>query len=171
MKQLAEHSLAADQRWKSSNDDGLWASPYTLKSGETQHHSLGHSQIWVTLLDMEWQIRSQQAEQQQVPKDWKLVTGHSLPSSDIPVQRFIRNGDAEMVTYVPAMADRPTVIRPYQPLTIAADGHCVIYVGTALWMNVCIGPNRVLVASIPLSEPSLTWVGSNTMEGELCYSA
>jgi len=79
MKQPAERALAADQRWKSSNDDGLWASPYTLKSGETQHHSLGHS----------------------------------LPSSDIPVQHFIRNNDAEMVTYVPAMADRPTVIRPY----------------------------------------------------------
>ncbi|WP_198147052.1 hypothetical protein [Marinobacter psychrophilus] len=171
LKHSPQHSAAADQRWKSSSDDGLWASPYTLKSGETQHHSLGHSQIWVTLLDMEWQIRSQQEEQQQVPKDWKLVTGHSLPSSDIPVQRFIRNGDAEMVTYVPAMADRPTVIRPYQPLTIAAEGQCIIYVGTALWMNVCIGPKQLLVASIPLSEPSLTWVGSNTMEGELCYSA
>lgn len=171
MKQPIESAPAADQRWKSSNNDGLWASPYTLKSGATQHHSLGHAQIWITLLDMEWQIRSQQADQQQVSNDWKLITGYSLPSADLPVQRFIRVKDDAMITFIPAMAGRPTVIRPHQPMTIAAESQCIIYVGTALWMKACIGPKQVLVADIALSEPSLTWVGSNTMVGELCYSA
>ncbi len=171
MKQRVARSLAEDQRWHSRNDDGLWASTYIMNSGETQHHCLGHSQIWITLLDMEWQVRSQQAEQQQVPIDWKLVTGHSLPSSDVAVQRFVRHNDNAMVTFIPAMASRPTVIRPFQPLTIAAGAQCTIYVGTALWMTVCVGPKRVMVADIPLSEPALTWVGRNTMEGELCYSA
>ena len=171
MKPPVERSLAADQRWHSRNDDGLWASSYIMNSGETQHHCLGHSQIWITLLDMEWQVRFQQAAQQQVPIDWKLVVGHSLPSSDIPVQRFIRTKDDSQITFIPAMANRPTVIRPFQPLTIAAEGQCTIYVGTALWMTVCVGPKQVMVADISLSEPALTWVGRNTMEGELCYSA
>ena len=151
--------------------DGVWAQPYSLASGQTQYHQLGHVRLWVTLLDLEWQIRSDALEPGADLAGWMETIGHTLPAATIPVQRFIRKDQSSTVTFVPAVANRPTVIRPYQPLTIPAGGRCTIYVGTPVWMKVCVGENQSLLTEIPLALPSLTWVGKNTMEGELCYSS
>ncbi|MBW4935723.1 hypothetical protein [Marinobacter sp. F4206] len=151
--------------------DGVWAKPYNLASGQTQSHQLGQVRLWVTLLDKEWQVRSQTMEPDTDPVTWTETISHTLPSSDVPLQRFIRSGEAETVTFIPAVAALPTVIRPYQSLTIPAGGRCVIYVGTVVWMKVCVGDQQTVLTEIPLGAPSLTWVGRNTMEGELCYSS
>ena len=152
--------------------NGVWAQPYTLASGETQYHELGHVQLWVTLLDLEWQIRVRSIQAEGDPFDWTERVGHVLPAQDVPLQRFIRSDRGTgTVTFVPALADRPTGIRPFQPLTIPAGHRCVIYVGTMVWMKVCAGPARTVLTEIPLSTPLMTWVGRNTMEGELCYTS
>ncbi|MBW0148819.1 hypothetical protein [Marinobacter arenosus] len=151
--------------------DGVWAQPYHLASGQTQYHQLGQVRLWVTLLDQEWQVRSQTMEPDTDPVTWTETIGHTLPSSEVTLQRFIRSGDSGTVTFIPAVAALPTVIRPYQSLTIPADGRCVIYVGTVLWMKICVGEAQTLLTEVPLGIPSLTWVGGNTMEGELCYSS
>ncbi|HTN32998.1 MAG TPA: hypothetical protein VL091_03235 [Marinobacter sp.] len=154
-----------------SRRDGAWARPYTLVSGHTQFHQLGRVRLWVTLLDMEWQVRSETIETESDPVGWIESISHTLPSTTVPLQRFIRSGTADTVTFIPAMAPKPTVVRPYQPLTIPAGEQCVIYVGTLIWMKVCTGEAQSVLTEVPLSVPSLTWVGRNTMEGELCYSS
>ncbi|WP_246166810.1 hypothetical protein [Marinobacter salinexigens] len=150
---------------------GVWNQPYTLDSGQTQFHQLGHVRLWVTLLDLEWQIRSETLMLDTDPVSWTETISHTLPSADIPLQRFIRPDATGAVTFVPALAPRPTVIRPYQPLTIPAGARCVIYVGTLVWMKICSGNPRTTLTEIPLAPSSMTWVGRNTMEGELCYSS
>lgn len=154
-----------------SRRDGVWAKPYALASGQTQFHQLGHIRLWVTLLDLEWQVRVEALALDSDPTGWTEAIGHTLPSSSVPVQRFIRERSASMVTFLPALASRPTVIRPFQPLTIPAGGRCTIYVGTLVWMKVCVGEKQAVLTEIPLASPSLTWVGRNTMEGELCYAS
>ncbi|HLV78042.1 MAG TPA: hypothetical protein VKY53_08980 [Marinobacter sp.] len=153
--------------------DGVWAHPYQLASGQTQQHQLGHTHLWLTLLDREWQVRFQVQKPVSTadPVTWYETVGHSLPSQDIPIQRFIRSGDNGMVRFFPAMGNLPTVIRPSQPLTVAAGGRCVLYVGTTLWMKVCVGDQRTELTEVPLAIPSRTWLGRNTMEGELCYAS
>lgn len=154
-----------------SPSEGAWAHPYQLESGQTQQHQLGHARVWITLLDQEWQIREQKLDTGADPLQWQQQLGHTLPSTDIPVQRFVRMNDNGVVRFYPAMADRPTVIRPYQPLTIPAGGRCLLYVGTSLWMKVAVGAAETELASIALAIPSMTWLGRNTMEGELCYAS
>lgn len=151
--------------------DGIWAQSYTLDSGQTQFHQLGHVRLWVTLLDLEWQIRHETLDLDTDPVSWTETVGHALPSADVPLQRFIRTGSTGEVRFVPALAPLPTVIRPYQPLTIPAGGRCVIYVGTLVWMKVFAGGSDTMLTEIPLAESSMTWVGRNTMEGELCYAS
>lgn len=151
--------------------DGDWDQPYALESGQTQYHELSHTRLWVTRLDKEWQVRSERIASDIDRIRWEETVGHVLPSSDIPVQRFILPDDGNQVVYLPAMARLPTVIRPYQPLTIPAEGECTIYVGTLVWMRICVGKKRTMVVELPLAEPSLTWVGRTTMEGDLCYTA
>lgn len=154
-----------------SRRDGAWAQPYELESGQTQHHKLGHVRLWVTLLDKEWQVRSDIRETGSDLVGWTESVGHKLPATSVSLQRFIREGGESTVTFIPAVANLPTVIRPYQPLTIPAGGRCTIYVGTVVWMKICSGPTQTVLSELPLAEPSLTWVGRNTMEGELCYSS
>lgn len=154
--------------------EGVWAHPYHLTSGQTQQHQLGHVRLWITLLDQEWQIREERLMVDGAgtdPLEWQETLGHTLPSAEIPVQRFIRTADNGVVQFYPAMAGLPTVIRPFQPLTIPAGGRCLLYVGTALWMKVCVGQENTELTEIPLAAPSMTWLGRNTMEGELCYAS
>ncbi|MGC8121330.1 hypothetical protein [Marinobacter sp. VGCF2001] len=151
--------------------EGIWAHPYHLVSGQTQHHQLGRARVWITLLDQEWQIREQQLDTHSDTLNWQETLGHTLPSADLPVQRFFRMEDGGVVRFNPAMAGLPTVIRPFQPLTIPAGGRCLLYVGTSLWMKVCVGDNQTELTEIPLAVPSMTWLGRNTMEGELCYAS
>ena len=88
--------------------DGVWAQPYSLASGQTQHHQLGHIRLWVTLLDQEWQIRSETLELDTDPASWTETIGHTLPSASVPLQRFIRENQSSTVTFLPALANMPT---------------------------------------------------------------
>jgi hypothetical protein len=155
-----------------SQRDGVWAHRYQLASGQTQRHQLGQIRLWVTLLDMEWQVRHESLPADADPLTWHETVGHCQPSSDLPLQRFIRPAnDQNLVQYLPAMAQLPTVIRPYQPLTIPAGGRCVLYVGTSLWMQVLLGEQQQVLTELPLATPSKTWLGANTMQGEICYAS
>ncbi|GHD52571.1 hypothetical protein SAMN05216429_106111 [Marinobacter persicus] len=155
-----------------SQRDGVWAHPYQLASGQTQRHQLGHVRLWVTLLDMEWQVRHETLTPDADPLNWYETVDHFLPTSDTPLERFIRTpDDPGKVCYLPAMASLPTVIRPYQPLTIPAGGQCLLYVGTTLWLQVSVGQRPGVLTELPLASMSKTWLGANTMTGELCYAS
>ena len=151
--------------------DGHWATPYTLEPGQTQYHELSHTRVWVTLLEQEWQIRYQRMPDEDSHERWLQRMTNTLPDADMAAQRFVRNDDGNQVRYLPAMSSLATVIRPHQPLTIPADSECTIYVGTLLWMRIHAGTGGTHLMELPLADPSLTWVGRTTMEGELCYSA
>lgn len=156
---------------KTTFSDGRWNQSYSLSSGQTQLHELSQTRLWVTLLDNEWQVRSERIMAETDRVRWTQAISHVLPGGDVQLQRFIRPDEGNTVTYLPVLANRPTVIRPYQPLTIPAAGECTIYVGTLVWMRVCVGNARIALVEMPLAEPSLTWVGRSTMSGDLCYSA
>lgn len=151
--------------------DGGWSTPYTFNSGDTQYHELAQLKLWVTMLDKEWQVRVDRSGSEPDRMRWTQTVSHMLPGSGVPLQRLMRPEGSNTVTCLPIMAKLPTVIRPYQPLTILAGGECIIYVGTVVWMRVCVGQQRQQLMEIPLSDPSLTWVGPSTMEGDLCYMA
>jgi len=155
-----------------SQRDGVWAHPYQLACGQSQRHQLGQKRVWVTLLDMEWQVREQTLPASADPLTWHETQEQALPENDDSLQRFIRPADDHgQVAYLPATAPLPTVIQPYQPLTIPAGSRCVLYVGTTLWMQVCVGEARLRLTELPLATLSRTWLGTNTMEGEVCYAS
>ena len=155
-----------------SQRDGVWAHPYQLACGQTQCHQLGHIRLWVSLQDMEWQVRHELLAPGADPLTWHETLADDLPATDAFLQRFIRPGnDQGVVRYQPAMAALPTVIRPYQPLTIPAGGRCVLYVGTSLWLQIFVGEQSQAMTELPLATPSKTWLGANTMEGQICYAS
>lgn len=152
-------------------EDGEWARPYAISAGETHYHELSHTQVWVSLLDQEWQVRYRRMAEDDDQDRWLQSVGQQVPDEDLSEQRFVRPDSGNQVTYLPVMSRLAMVIRPYQPLTIPADSECTIYVGTLLWMRIEVGDKSTRLLELPLADPMMTWVGRNTMEGELCYSA
>jgi hypothetical protein len=152
-------------------EDGQWAQPYLLEPGQTHYHELSHTQVWVTLREQEWQVRYQRMVEDESQDCWLQTISHEAPAENLSEQRFVRPDSGNQVTYMPVMSRLAMVIRPYQPLTIAANSECTIYVGTLLWMRIQVGEKNTRLLELPLADPMMTWVGRNTMEGELCYSA
>ncbi|MDI9246178.1 hypothetical protein [Marinobacter sp. CHS3-4] len=152
-------------------EDGQWATAYNLNPGETHYHELSHTQVWVSCLDQEWQVRFRRMAEDDDQERWLQTVTDTAPNPDLAVQRFVRPGAGHEVVYQPVMSRLAMVIRPYQPLTIPADTECTIYVGTLLWMRILVGNKQTQLLELPLADPMMTWVGRNTMEGELCYSA
>lgn len=151
--------------------DGQWATPYTLEPGQTQYHELSHTRVWITLLEQEWQIRYQRMAEDDDQQRWLQQVIEASHDAELNVQRFVRPDNGNQVQFLPAMSSLATVIRPFQPLTIPAASECMIYVGTLLWMRIQVGNKGTHLMDLPLADPSLTWVGRTTMEGELCYAA
>lgn len=156
---------------KVTGSDGQWDHPYELQPGQTQSHELSQSRVWVTLLDTEWQVRSEASPQEDDRDIWSQAIGPVDHSDEVKPQRFIHPGPGDSVTYLPALANLPTVIRPYQPLTIPPKGECTVYVGTVTWLRILVGDKRHELIELPLTEPARTWVGPSTMDGEVCYTA
>lgn len=152
-------------------DHGRWGHGYELQSGQTHYHELSHTRVWVTLLDQEWQLRHEPMPGSEDQENWSQQIGWSLPRSEVTVQRFIRPDSGNQVYYLPVMADRPTVVRPSLPLTLPAFTECTIYVGTLVTMSIQVGEARTPLLDLPLAQPSLTWLGRDAMEGDLCYAA
>lgn len=154
-----------------SMDDGQWVQPYTLSPGHTHYHELSHTQVWVSLLEREWHVRYRRVDEDDDQVRWLQTVSADAPDAGIPEQRFVRPDSGTQITYVPVMSRLAMVIRPYKPLTIPARSECTIYVGTLLWMRIQVGDANTQLLELPLADPMMTWVGRNTMEGELCFSA
>ncbi|WP_148861885.1 hypothetical protein [Marinobacter fonticola] len=150
---------------------GRWHHAYQLESGQTQKHELSETRFWVTLLDSEWQVRWERNAGETDKTEWCQSISHVLPSSEVNTMRFVRPDEGDTVMFMPALADRPTMIRPYQPLTIPAGRECTIYVASLVWMRILVGHTQTQLLEMPLAEPSLTWVGRSTMDGDLCYTS
>lgn len=70
---------------------------------------------------------------------------------------------------VPSMADRNLVARPSQPITIPGGRKPCFYVSLPLMYQLFIGTSRRPVYEFLMGSLPLTWFGSNTRRGELCY--
>jgi hypothetical protein len=60
------------------------------------------------------------------------------------------------------------ITKPEHPISILPRQKLTIYVGTPLWVRLLADEP---LGELPLQPPKLTWWGTNTREGELCYAS
>ncbi|MDX1590079.1 MAG: hypothetical protein R3296_14185 [Oleiphilaceae bacterium] len=149
---------------------GQWCQTLTLQPGQTLVNELSGLHLSVTLLDHEWQLRTERVDRDVEDSHWHQRISHETLPDDSSLQRFIRSREAPRLTFRPALADRSMVIRPYNTLQMGPDASCTIYLSTVLWLQVLVGDAQRLLTEIPIMPPSSTWMGPNTMEGEICYA-
>src|SRR6056297_3208035 len=83
-RKQAAMTRKADSR--QTMDDGQWATPYNLNPGETHYHELSHTQVWVSCLDQEWQVRFQRMPEDENQDRWLQTVSDAAPNPDLAVQ-------------------------------------------------------------------------------------
>lgn len=98
-----------------------------------------------------------------------LAVVKSLPKN-VPLQERIYLGEEEDVALQLQLADKPYQVKADTPIKIGPKGRLVLYVSTPLWVQVKSLESQAVIREYPAVIPRLSWVGSNTTEGSLCYS-
>ncbi|MFO7788375.1 MAG: hypothetical protein R6W87_11520 [Halospina sp.] len=147
-----------------------WGEAVALASGQTLCNGLSDLTLAVTLLDHEWQVRVARHPSPGEEAGWRQWLESGVPDHDEGLERFARGGEAETLTLRPALADRPLVIRPNHPLHLPPGTDTTIYMSTLLWLQLVVGDDRMLM-EVPVHRPSWTWMGADTMGGEVCYAS
>lgn len=150
---------------------GAWAQPLTLAPGQTLRNELAGLRLWVTLLEREWQVRFERTNGTGEAREWRQSVSFVVPGSETHLTRYVRRDDADTLRLMPALADLSMVIRPYHPFYIPAESDCTIFLSTPTWMRILVSERNDQLLELPVTVPSMTWVGKTTMDGELCYAS
>ncbi len=154
-----------------SHVDSGWWGEFQLDMGQTYHLAMGGFQLAITRLLHEWQIRHVRQEEQADSGQWQSEINFSLPGRDWALERISLNRSGGGLRLWPVLADKPVVIRPYHPLWLPPGESATIFVSSILSVQVQIdSPRAPFTRDIPVQLASETWMGPNTMDGELCYA-
>ncbi|MFQ3620797.1 MAG: hypothetical protein SNJ78_07615 [Spirochaetales bacterium] len=149
----------------------IW-NPYPLEVGKCIRLSLGDTELWVERYDIEWHvhvgINTSEVTLPQisdVPKDQK-------PQTTDWKHFLVRN--APCFYPVPAIPDRPLVVKPDRLLVILPGEVGQFFITFPLWLRFSVGPigkaiKPRLLFETPLFRMKSTWFG-DPISGELCYS-
>lgn len=89
---------------------------------------------------------------------------------NLELKRWVVGENSNEIVFLPAMPDRPVVVRPEVPLKIPQGMKAVFFVSIPLWAQISVNNSHHFVVCL---EPSVIlsniWFG-DTVSGELCYS-
>jgi len=86
------------------------------------------------------------------------------------VKRFGMGATQSGINVVPALADRPVVIRTDVPFHLLPRQEITFYISAPLWFSIETGEPAFNLADFPIHRPSDTWFGPSPKEGEYCYA-
>jgi len=127
--------------------------------------------LWVTRLKNEWRVASlnrNDADDRTIEID---IPSQECMPNNVETLRFGGKETGQSIRIIPALADRPVVIRPEMPFYLPSGEEVTIFVSTPLWLNLCVAPHFRKLISIPTLRLSDSWFGVDPTEGELCYAA
>ena len=136
---------------------------HPFDSGEALHVRFGALDVRVSRQEGEWHVAhaysreededetSDQADQPGTPKSARWVAGE---------------GDST-ARLLPAMPDRPVVVRPEFPVNLPGGMAMTLFVGVPLWLAIEAEGARLI--DLPSVRLSNTWFGT-PVEGALCYA-
>lgn len=156
-----------------------WWGAFELDEGQGGHWQVGPCSLWLYRTAHEWRVLSQSG-------DDPLAAGSrvAVPAADEAVREALQAAGEDWtvsrysfrqtdpgIVLRPALADRPVIVRPENPLFIPAGEEVTLYVSTPLWVQIERADAAKLLHEQPAYRPSDTWFGPSTREGELCYAS
>lgn len=169
-----------------SNAEPWWGEA-TIASGEGGFWQVGPRGVAIVRTDREWRVqhgilpafadtgRAGQdpvdASGREVPMDAETVRAVAEHLESPATTRHGFRASADLLHVQPALADRPIVVQPDDPLMVPAGEAITLYVSTPLWVRIAVGPDATTLQEFPSRRLSDTWFGPNTRHGDLCYAA
>jgi hypothetical protein len=147
----------------------FWTSHHIPKMN-IGHWKIGPLELWIRRFENEWRIYSRSLENPYLKDIIVQIPSSENHPPNITVHRFGVHETTDVLSFQPVLADRSIVVRPEKPFHIPAKEEVPIYVMHSVWLKINYGTNAINLTKIPIYRPSDTWFGSNTIDGELCYS-
>ncbi len=148
-----------------------WWGSFDLEEGQCRHWHIGPLDLWIERRPMEWRLAHVSQDDPTVPLT--AFHGPGECGESPPEATLVRFGSqrfGESLRLMPALADRPIITRPDEPLRLLPGHHIHLYISTPAWVRIEIGDPPSPLLDIPSLRPSDTWFGPSTHEGELCYA-
>jgi len=145
----------------------IWKS-FPLEQDTCYQWQIGVLQIFILHSGDEWEVGFKRGEES--PDEG---SGAGIPTErpdDAEWRRWVTGISGNTAVFSPRMPDKPVVVRPEKPLTIAAGAKAGFAVEIPLWVHISAGADTgIPLFEEPVSVLSNTWFGDPT-SGELCYS-
>jgi hypothetical protein len=93
------------------------------------------------------------------------------PLDEVEEQRFTFAETADPLRVEAALADRPIIATPEDPLCVLPGEAAVAYLTTPLWCRVSVGEPARAILDVATWRPQDTWFGPSTREGEFGYAS
>ncbi|HET7650349.1 MAG TPA: hypothetical protein VFL15_06585 [Gammaproteobacteria bacterium] len=133
---------------------------------------IGPLEIWAQHMAGEWRLAWRSGEELMQPvARVELDVPIRQPEPGMQICRFSMRETGKPLWLLPALADRPVVVRPETALSIPSGEEVTLFVSTTLWVAVYANPQAPMLIEMPSLRPSDTWFGPNTRQGELCYAS
>jgi hypothetical protein len=151
-----------------------WTAEYPLELGRALRVRLGPLELRVSRRARELRVSSLNDPNQLArAPEVEQVSSEDEPSAPSPPSNTWRFGFTEepsRLRFAPALADRPVIIRPEEPLTLLPGEEVRAYVSSPVWLCLLVGEARRLLLELPSHRPSDTWFGPLDENGQLCYA-
>ncbi|MBW7996444.1 MAG: hypothetical protein FVQ81_07750 [Candidatus Glassbacteria bacterium] len=150
-----------------------WWGGFNLEQGGSGCWRIGPGTFRIERMSHEWRVVYHRGED---PQETALSVEIPSPDGclagdDDDVTRIGTGGTQDSITVMPALADKPVVVRPEKPFYLMPGEGVTMYVATPLWFQLYRGKSSTRLYDQPVYLPSLTWFGPSTTEGELCYAS
>jgi len=93
-----------------------------------------------------------------------------LPEHIEVKEKIYLSGNAASPVITFQLADMSYQVNPAADVKLAPKSRLVLYVSTPLWLQLKLPDNDKVLTEYPTVIPRLSWVGTNTTDGSLCYS-
>lgn len=154
---------------------GRWWGRFGIPSGGGGFWSVGPFRLWIRRRAGEWDVSAargpdpmQEGVTVQVPFD------PAQPLDEAPADavrcRFASEETASNLFVTPLLADRPVVARPESSFYLLGRHDVAMYVSHPVWVRLEAGDPPGELLTMPTHQPSDTWFGPSTREGEICYA-
>jgi len=144
----------------------IWR-PTRIAVNQAMRGRIGPLTLWLRRTPLEWHLAARRAAEED-------AAGNSNSDEAEPQAatwlRWTAGDEASIFRFLPAMPDRPVVVRPEARLAVPPNRQEVLFVSIPVWVRITVGADSaLLLREEPTVEMSPTWFGDR-VSGELCYA-
>lgn len=149
-----------------------WWGTLDIAPGEGRYLRVGPSELWIRRERHEWVVdrcvgSDPLDERLELPRPLGEAEAAPEDSETFRVAHYDGRGGLRVM---PLLADRTVLSRPRSSFIVLPAQETTLYVSTPLWVRLESEDGRA-IAEFPLFRPSDTWLGTSTLDGELCYAS